>query len=149
MNGFGQKNWAQTALQWFVQPIRNIRKLLFTECNGQQRVLEEDVDGTVIGQGGSIDTLLATPAYFADCNHFLKGNLGGRCVCGAIVCNACLRRCSACGEALCPRCSITDPGTGLVLCLPCADELGYRRRASLVGRSIASLFLDEQGEAKP
>jgi hypothetical protein len=149
MNGFGQKNWAQTALQWFVHPIRSIRKLLFTECNGQQRVLEETVDATVIGQEGSIDTVVAEPAYFADCGHYLKGNLGGRCSCGAIVCRVCLRRCSACGAPLCPPCSITDPGTSLVLCLPCADELAYRRRASLLGRSIATLFLDEQGEAKP
>jgi hypothetical protein len=149
MNSFGQKNWAQTAVQWFAHPIRSIRKLLFTECNGQQRVLEDAVDATVIGQGGSIDTVVAEPAHFADCGHYLKGNLGGRCSCGAIVCQACLRRCSACGDALCPRCSITDPGTGLVLCLPCADELGYRRRASLVGRSIATLFLDQQDEARP
>jgi hypothetical protein len=149
MNGFGQKNWAQTAVQWLMQPVRSIRNLLFVHTKGQQRVLEETVDATVIGQGGSIDTVVAQPAYFADCGHYLKGNLGGQCSCGAIVCQACLRRCSACGSPLCPPCSIADAGSGVVLCITCADELAYRRRSSLVGWSIASLFLEQQDKAKP
>ncbi len=149
MNGFGQNSWAQTALQGFLHPVRTVRNVFFTCADGKQRVLEETVDATVIGQGGSIDTVIAQPAHFADCGHYLKGNLGGRCVCGAIVCQACLRRCGACGAPLCPPCSTTDTQTGQVLCVPCADELGYRRRAALLGGSIASLFLDDSVGGRP
>lgn len=149
MDDFGQDSMAEEVLGLFLRRLRTVRTVLGTVHRGRERILEEQVDRTVIGEGGSIDTVVGNAAYFADCGHYLHGNLGGRCSCDAIVCRECLRRCAACGQALCPTCSTSDPETGLTVCYMCSDELGYRRRARMVGLSIASLFLaDDDREGK-
>jgi len=142
---FERDNVAQEALKWFLQPIRTLRTVLGARTRGGERILEEKLDQTVIGEGGSIDTVVGQVAHFGDCGHYLQGNLGGRCSCGAIVCKACLRRCAACGLPLCPPCCAYDPQTGVVLCYGCSDETRYQRRAREVGRTLASLFLEEDG----
>jgi len=145
VDDFGQNNTAQEALGWFLHPIRTVKTMLGALQQGKERVLEEKVDKTVIGEGGSIDTVVGELAHFADCGHYLKGNLGGKCSCQAIVCKECLRRCALCGSPLCPACSVPDPASGQVLCRICYDELSYQRRAQAIARGVASLFLDSGG----
>ena len=148
IDDLGRNDIAGEALKWFLHPIRTLWTVLLTRSRGKERTLEEKVDQTVIGQGGSIDTVVRQLAHFGDCGHYLHGNLGGRCGCGAIVCRECLRRCARCGEPLCPPCSAVDPETGLVVCHICGDEISYQRRARSIGWSIGSLFLGTGDKGK-
>lgn len=139
-------NLLNTLFQRFMGPVRKVRTIFFARQSGTNRVLEVTDDETEIDPKGSINTVVSHEALFLDCGHFAKENLGGRCACGAIVCEKCLVLCSACGAPTCPGHRFTDAETQQVLCPTCQEELARSRRIRKVGGAVVSFFIERKAE---
>jgi hypothetical protein len=143
VDDFGQDNDLEEILDVGLNPIHSNTRRRVASSRGQVRILDEDHEKTVMGEGDSIDTSILQPEHYVDCGHNPRGNPTSQCRCGAIVCRECLRTC-LCGDPLCPRCAMTDPATGQTICRYCGDELSYLRRAAAVGRWFLSLFTNPE-----
>ncbi len=126
----------------FLGPVRKIRTILFTRESGKQRLIEDANDETEIGPTGAKETVVSREALFYDCGHYAQdGNLGGRCVCGALICKNCLLLCTSCGAATCPADRTTDEQDGQVYCRLCHDELSHSRRVRKALGIFTSIFV--------
>ena len=146
MQNANNPNLLNTLFQRFMGPVRKVRTIFFARQHGINRVLEDTRDETEIDPNGSIDTVVSHEALFLDCGHFANGNLGGRCACGAIICEKCLILCSACGAPTCPAHRIADAETRQILCPHCQEEIARSRRIHQVSGAVISFFIERKAE---
>ncbi len=146
MQNANNHNLLNTLFSRFMGPVRKLRTIFFARHNGRPRILEDTRDETEIDPSGSIDTVVSHEALFFDCGHFANGNLGGRCACGAIICDKCIILCSACGVPTCPGHRITDTETQQIRCLHCHGEVARSRRIRKVGSAVISFFIERKAE---
>ena len=151
MPGFRNNDFVEDILR-MLGPVNRERRVLFTEetPDGEdvpvREVIEEDNDERVISPEGSLDRVAGKRAHFYGCGHFADSsreshNLGGRCECGRLVCEACYARCYRCGRGLCPQHRVVSEDG--IFCVNCHDELS---RASRIRRTlgfIASFFVEK------
>lgn len=140
----GKNGGLSNILGLFMRPLRKIKTILVTKESSKERTLEESTEETVIGQASSINTTIIKRALFYHCGHHADNNVGGRCVCGAIVCKSCLSLCSICGIPLCPVDTITVEGERY--CRECFEDKVRRERLKAVGRALGSFFVERGGE---
>ena len=143
MNQFGNHSPMDHLLARLMGPVRKVRTLLFAHRDGQQKIIEDQLDETEIGPTGSIDTVISREAYFHDCGHYAENsNLGGRCECGAFICDRCIALCSACGSPTCPKHRVINPEDRSIYCPPCYEELIRVRRIGKITAAISSFFIE-------
>ena len=146
MDNFGGPNPAEILLSRLLGPVRKLRTIFFARRGGRTRMIEDTRDETEIGPNGSIDTVVAREALFLDCGHHANGNLGGRCECGALLCNACVVLCASCGSPTCPKHRVCDPVDTRTYCRVCEEEIQRSRRISKVLNAVASVFVEKRAE---